>query len=93
MRHVTTQIGLKLAHAGDQQDLRPGEYHSLWERDPHPQPGRVRALLRDRDEVRRLHAVLHGQAVRVGTEQVLVEIQNDTIDSLRASGNGSGARA
>lgn len=93
MQHVTTQVGITVKHAGDQHALRPGEFFALRERDPHAQPGRVRVLLRSTEEVRKLHAVLHGQLIRVGSEQVRVEVVNDAMDALRGPGNSTGARA
>ena len=93
MNHVMTQIGLELKDAGEAQSIRPGEYYPLRARDPLAPPGRVRALLRDREEVRRLYAGLHGQVIRVGNEQVLIEVQNDVHDAVGGPGNGPGARA
>jgi len=93
MQHVMRQTGINIKHAGEQPGVRPGEYYALRERDLHAQPGRVRMLLHSDDEVRRIHAALHGQVIRVGAEQVMIEVANDVVDALQGPGNGSGARA
>ncbi|CAK0874296.1 unnamed protein product, partial [Prorocentrum cordatum] len=90
MDHVTSQRGVALQESTEPQGLRPGEYFPLRSRDVRGPPGRVRALLRDREEVRRLHASLHGQAIRVGNEHARVEILNGSILALSRPGNGTG---
>ena len=93
MHHIMTQVGIAIRRAEGQHGLRPGEVFALRERDTHAQPGRVRMLLRSGEEVRKLHAILHGQVIRVGAEQVLIEVVNDAVDAIRGPGNGTGARA
>ena len=93
MHHIMTQVGIEIRRAEGQHELRPGEFFALRERDIHAQPGRVRMLLRTGEEVRKLHAIIHGQVIRVGAEQVLFEVLNDAVDSIRGQGNGTGAMA
>ena len=93
MHHIMTQVGIEIRRAEGQHELRPGEFFALRERDIHAQPGRVRMLLRTGEEVRKLHAIIHGQVIRVGDEQGLVEVLNDAVDFIRGQGNGIGARA
>ena len=90
MDHVTSQLGVALQESTEPQGLRPGEYFPLRSRDVHGPPGRVRALLRYREEVHKLHAGLHGQVIRVGNEHARVEILNDSLLALPRPGNGMG---
>ena len=90
MDHVTSQLGVVLQEAAETHGLRLGEYFQLQARDVYAPPGRVRALLRDREEVRKLYAGLHGQIIRVGSDQVRVEILNDALNALQGTGNGTG---
>ena len=50
------------------------------------------------EPVKKASSALPGSAcpmvvIRVGAEQVLVEVLNDAVDSIRGQGNGIGARA
>ena len=93
MEHVTSQIGIAVTASTDSQGLRPGEYYAFRARDPYAPAGRVRLLLRSREEVRRLYAGLHGQVLRVGGDSIRIAVQNDMVDSAGQAGNGRGARA
>ncbi len=49
--------------------------------------GRLRVLLKDREEVRKVFVALHGQTVQVNNDYVGIEVQHDVMAIEVASGN------
>ena len=55
---------------------------------PDAPPGRARLYLSSQEEVRRVHAALHGQMVQVGSDWLAVTVHNDPHDAAPLMGNG-----
>ena len=69
------------------------EFIHLASKDTAAAAGRLRLLLANRDEVRKVFAALHGQTIQVGQDYVGIEVANDAEDAQRRPGNGRGGRA
>ena len=88
MQHACSNTGVLLRETGLGDLPKPGEFYHLASRDASAQPGYLRVLLRDQDEVRRVYAALHGQTVQVGSDQIIIEVGNDAFNVSQLSGNG-----
>ena len=92
MEHAVTATGLRLQPATSPESPQLGEYVHLASVDPSAPPGRMRVLLREEADVRRLRAALGGQSIQVGHDYVGVRVANDIIDATSAPGNGNRRR-
>ncbi|CAK0847085.1 unnamed protein product, partial [Prorocentrum cordatum] len=77
--HACSATGLALAETAQDAVPKPG--------------GRLRILLSSTAEVRKVHAALHGQTVRAGTYNVVVEVMNAQMHLGSLPGNGRRGRA
>ena len=92
MSHVCQATGLNITQAVDPENPKAGEYIHLATRDAAAPAGRMRVLLPGVDEVRRLYAALHGQALLVNGDYIAIAVENDLIRIDTASGNDPRAR-
>ena len=92
MAHAATATGLRLQPATSPESPQLGEYEHLASVDPSAPPARMRALLREEADVRRLRAALDGQSIQVGHDYVGLRVANDIIDATSAPGNGNRRR-
>ena len=88
LAHAIGTTGLQLTETAVDATPKPGEFYHLASRDEHAPPGRLRLLLRDAEEVRKLHAALHGQTVQVRSERVAIEVANSALARESLPGNG-----
>ena len=88
MQHVIQHTGLRLIETPGEREQMVGEYLHLASRDPTAQPGRMRVLLSNLDEIRQLRNALHGQHIKVGGDKVGIQVCNDFLDSQATPGNG-----
>ena len=86
--HACSTTGLALSETAPDAVPKVGEFYHLASRDQYAPPGCLRLLLRSADEVRKVHAALHGQTVRVGTDRVAIEILNTPMQLGPLPGNG-----
>ena len=92
MVHLTQAVGLHLNETDYSREPKVGEYVHLGSKDATAQPGRARLLLASSEEVRKVHAALHGQSLQVGQDLVGIEVANDDLDAQRRPGNGHGGQ-
>ena len=90
--HLSSATGIALVEADPARGLREVSYVHLASQDPSAPPGRLRMLLRDADEVRRVYAALHGQTIQVGQDTIAIEITNDLYEAARLPGNAQRGR-
>ena len=87
MAHVCSSTGLNINETAGEANPKIGEFFHLASRDSAAPPGRMRVMLRNEDEVRKLYAALHGQTVQVGHDLVAIEVSNDLINIKELKGN------
>ena len=91
MEHAVRATGLPLSRAEHLGTLRPGEFGPMVLPDGSCAPGKVQVLCQSAAEVDALHAALHGQSVRVGSDIIGVTVDNDQKAALPLTGNRRGA--
>jgi len=93
MSHVVASTGLGLRPAASPHEPTVGEFVHMASVDAAAQPGRLKLLLRDAAEVRKVYAALHGQTVQAGQDYVGIAINNYVVDAKSVPGNGLRRRA
>jgi len=88
MEHACTATGISVKEAGLEAAPKVGEFYHIASRDQSSPPGCLRILLRDREEVRKIHAALHGQTIQVGSDAVAMAVQNAALQLETSPGNG-----
>ena len=88
MDHLVTATNLGIKETDYSRAPRTGEYIHLASTDFTAPPGKVRILLNNSDEVRQVHAALHGQTIKAGNDAVGIVVENDGMDSRPVPGNG-----
>ena len=92
MTHACSATGIILQEARPDGPPRIGEFYHMASRDSAAPPGRLRLLLRDREEVCRVHVALHEQTVQVSSDHVAIEVVDDDWNVALLSGNARGGR-
>ena len=92
MDHACQAIGLHLCVAASPDNPKAGEYIHLASRDVVAPAGRLSVLLKVPNEVYRLYAALHGQALLVNGDYVEISVLNDKVRMEVAAGNDPRAR-
>ena len=88
MSHVVASTGLDLRPAASPHEPTVGEFVHMASVDAAAQPGRLKLLLRDAAEARKVYAALHGETVQAGQDYVGIVADNDVIDAASVPGNG-----
>ncbi|CAK0789337.1 unnamed protein product, partial [Prorocentrum cordatum] len=90
--HVCTATGAQFTEASNPDAPQPGECYHLASRGPRAPAGVIKVLAKSQEDLRKLYAALHGQAIRVGRGLVGIEVKNDLMLTARGRGNGTRAR-
>ena len=84
--------GLHFTEAINPDAPKAGEYVHLASREAHAPASVIKVLGTTAEDIRKLQAVLHGQAIQVGPDLVGIEVKNDVMLTTQGLGNGARAR-
>ena len=93
MDHACRATGVQFTEASNPDAPRPGEYYHLASQEAHAPAGVIKVLAKSQEDLRKLYAALHGQAIQVGRDLVGIEVKNDLMLTTHGLGNGTRARS
>ena len=90
---VISSTGLSLTLAQDEDNPQAGEfYHVARSRLP-AAGGVIKVIAKEKEDIRKLYATLHNQAVQVGQDIIHIQVINDLTELTVETGNDRRARA
>ncbi|CAK0792981.1 unnamed protein product [Prorocentrum cordatum] len=90
MSHLRGATGHSFTKAADTDHPKPGEFIHLASRDAQAPSGIIKVLAQNIEDIGKIYAAFHGQAVQIGQEVVGIEVCNDLL--LSDAGQENGAR-
>ena len=93
MDRACRATGVQFTEASNPDAPRPGEYYHLASQEAHAPAGVIKVLAKNQEDLRKLYAALHGQAIQVGRDLVGIEVKNDLMLTTHGLGNGTRVRS
>ena len=87
MKHVCDSTGLVFKKAEDNSKPKAGEYYHVPTADARVHAGLLKVLGRTQEDIRKLYAALHGQAIQAGQDYIVIEVKNDLVELQVQQGN------